>query len=448
MPIRTVPNSDVTYHLLCYDAEGVERPECGTKPSEAAADRIRSETITDVILLSHGWKGDIPSAIDQYDRWIGAMLSCPADRNNAELHRPGFNPLIVGLHWPSLAWGDENLDDYPGSFAIAADADASFGRAVDDFTNALGGGANTAAAVRTILESANDDIAPDHLPPDVVDAYALIDSRIGLGNSGEGAAPGDDREVFDAEAAYQAALTEEELADFGGIGLGGVVAPLRMLTFWSMKRRALRFGEGGANSLLRLLQDAISADGAVRIHLAGHSFGCIVVSACVAGKPGTKSLRPVHSVLLVQGAMSLWSYSSTIPAVRNRSGYFHRLLADNLVAGPVITTRSVHDRAVRFFYPVGASATRDVEFAPGALPKYGGIGTFGAHGSGFAAQDIPIGPVSTDYDFVPGKVFNIDATAVIKSGRGPSGAHSDISHPEIAHLAWEAINVRRGEAPT
>ncbi|SNY78685.1 hypothetical protein SAMN04244553_1360 [Nocardia amikacinitolerans] len=440
MPTRTVPNSDVTYQLLCYDAEGVERPEGGVNTSEAVADRLRSEAITDVILVSHGWKGDIPSAIDQYDRWINAMLSCTADRNNVRLHRPGFNPLIVGLHWPSLAWGDENLDGHPSSFAIGAGADSSFDRAVDDFANALGGGADTVAAVRIILESANSDITPDHLPPDVVDAYARIDSRIGLGNSGEGAAPGDDREVFDAEAAYQAALTEEESADFGGIGLGGVLAPLRMLTFWSMKRRALRFGEGGANSLLRLLQEAVPEDGAVRIHLAGHSFGCIVVSACVAGKPGTKSRRPVHSVLLVQGAMSLWSYSSTIPAVRNRSGYFHRLLADNLVAGPVITTRSIHDRAVRFFYPLGASATRDIEFAPGALPKYGGIGTFGAQGTGFAAEDIPIGPLSTDYEFTPDKVFNIDATAVIKSGRGPSGAHSDISHPEIAHLAWEAIN--------
>ena len=140
----------------------------------------------------------------------------------------------------------------------------------------------------TILESANDDPTPDHLPSAVVDAYTgRIDTQLGFGNSGVGAAPGDDREPFDAEDAYQAALTEEEFADFGGTGLGGLIVLLRMLTFWSMKRRALRFGEGGANGLLRLLQGAVWADREVRFHLVGHSFGCIVASACVAvGVPG------------------------------------------------------------------------------------------------------------------------------------------------------------------
>ena len=434
MPIRAVPNTDVTYHLLCYDVHGVERSEKGTKHSGAVVSRVHDDPITDVILVSHGWSGDIPAAINQYDRWIAAMLTCTADREAAEQDRPGFNPLIVGMHWPSLAWGDENLDDY--SFDLGNN---SFDRAVDDYTNAIGGGESIEAAVRTILESANDDPTPDHLPSAVVDAYTRIDTQLGFGNSGVGAAPGDDREPFDAEDAYQAALTEEEFADFGGTGLGGLIAPLRMLTFWSMKRRALRFGEGGANGLLRLLQGAVRADREVRFHLVGHSFGCIVASACVAGAPGTKSLEPVHSMLLVQGAQSLWSYSSTIPAVRNRTGYFHRLLVDEMVAGPVITTRSVHDRAVGFFYPLGASASREVSFAPGALPKYGGIGTFGAQGSGFVAEDVPIGTVTTDYGFGPHTVFNIDATAVIKSGRGPSGAHSDISHAEVAHLMWQAI---------
>jgi hypothetical protein len=68
MPIRTVPNTDVTYHLVCYDGHGVERWENGAKHSSSVASRIHGEPITDVILVSHGWKGDIPAATDQYDR--------------------------------------------------------------------------------------------------------------------------------------------------------------------------------------------------------------------------------------------------------------------------------------------------------------------------------------------------------------------------------------------
>ena len=143
MPIRAVPNTDVTYHLCRYDAHGVERSEKGAKHSGTVASRVHDDPITDVILVSHGWSGDIPAAIDQYDRWIAAMLTCTADKEAAEKHRPGFNPLIVGVHWPSLAWGDENLDDY--SFDLGNN---SFDRAVDDLTNAIGGGESIEAAVR------------------------------------------------------------------------------------------------------------------------------------------------------------------------------------------------------------------------------------------------------------------------------------------------------------
>ena len=31
---------------------------------------VAREPITDVFLMSHGWKGDVPSAREQYGRWI------------------------------------------------------------------------------------------------------------------------------------------------------------------------------------------------------------------------------------------------------------------------------------------------------------------------------------------------------------------------------------------
>ena len=41
----------------------------------------------------------------------------------------------------------------------------------------------------------------------------------------------------------------------------------------------------------------------------GHSFGCIVASATVAGPAAQRVLpRPVDSLFLVQGALSLWAY--------------------------------------------------------------------------------------------------------------------------------------------
>jgi hypothetical protein len=439
MPVQTVPGTDFSYHLIVYDAQGAERAEGGTSSSREVAALIADQPITDVILLSHGWNGDLPAAIFQYDRWIGAMLNCEADRQKAAEVVPNFRALVVGLHWPSKAWGDEELGT--ASYAVntkGADGNATTEELVDDYASRLGDSPTMRAAVRVIVQSALEDIAPDRLPPQVVAAYRTIDAETGLVRSGEGAPPGDDRELFDPEEMYRSALEEEEFADFGQADLGGLLAPLRTLTFWSMKRRARSFGEGGAHRLLGVLQAAAPDDRLVRFHLVGHSFGCIVVSACVSGPPGREA-QPVDSLVLAQGALSLWSYCSRIPAVPNLSGYFHPLVAQRLVSGPIITTRSIHDRAVGSFYPLGAGAAREVDFGPGELPKYGGLGTFGAQGPGVTIEELTMRPVSEGYSFRPETVYNLEASDVIKNGSGPSGAHSDICHPEVAHAAWEAI---------
>ena len=38
-----------------------------------------------------------------------------------------------------------------------------------------------------------------------------------------------------------------------------------------------------------------------------------------------------------------------------------------------------------------------------------------------------------------GRIYNLEASDVIKNGSGPSAAHSDIAHPEVAHAYWEAV---------
>jgi hypothetical protein len=82
----------------------------------------------------------------------------------------------------------------------------------------------------------------------------------------------------------------------------------------------------------------------------GHSFGCIVVSAMLAGPRGAGLIRPVHSAALLQGAFSLWSYCSDIPVARGRPGYFHGVVNGGRVAGPIITSQSTFDVAVGRYY--------------------------------------------------------------------------------------------------
>jgi hypothetical protein len=176
----------------------------------------------------------------------------------------------------------------------------------------------------------------------------------------------------------------------------------------------------------------------------GHSFGCIVASAMLAGPGGKGNLpRPIDTLVLVQGALSLWSYCTSIPAAPGQAGYFRPLLDAQTVRGTIFSTQSIYDTAVGKIYPLGAGAARQVSFAPGELPKYGGLGAFGMRGPGCGAIDCQMAAVTGSNGFEPGKIYNVESSAFIVGGSGFSGAHSEIDKPEVAHAFWEAVIASR-----
>ena len=315
MPIEKVPGTGVSYYLIAFDAEGRERGEGdGDVASRRAIDVLSAEPITDVFLFSHGWQGDVPAARRQYNAWIAAMAGCAPDIERVGQARSGeFRPLLIGMHWPSLPWGDEELAGPAVSFGPAEVPPIE--ALVEEYAGRIADTAETREALQVIFEAAMDDVAPTRMPPEVRVAYEVLDRESAMGSAGEGAAPGDDREPFDPERVYREA--EDAAISFGSLDVGGLLAPLRTLSFWKMKDRARRFGESCAASLLAEFQRVAGSDRGVRFHLMGHSFGCIVVSAMLAG-PGGRGLllRPVDSLSLVQGALSLWSYAPDIPGAR------------------------------------------------------------------------------------------------------------------------------------
>src|SRR5438128_2090703 len=121
MPIRTVAGTTTQYYLISFDANGVERSETDGSMLSDTVERLvsdRAQGITDVFFASHGWKGDVPAAIDQYDRWVGEMARSP-DHAAAAAKRPGFRALVIGLHWPSLPFGDEDQPESGGLLSPA-----------------------------------------------------------------------------------------------------------------------------------------------------------------------------------------------------------------------------------------------------------------------------------------------------------------------------------------
>jgi hypothetical protein len=442
MPFRTIPDVNGTYALIAFDKGGRERTDDTDGRNGLMTARILEEAAarppSHVFFFSHGWKGDVPSAINQYDRWIGAMLRLQDDVARMRQASPGFNPLFIGLHWPSLPWGDDELA--PGGFGTEGTVPLS--RLEDRYLERLGDDPEIRGPLDVIFREARDNPAATELSPEVVNAYLRLNEALGLGaGAGVAAPPDDDREPFDPEESFQAAQAESAAA-FGGFDWGGVLSPLRQLSFWTMKKRARKVGESGMHDFVANLQRTLPA---ARFHLMGHSFGCVVVSSILSGQ-GHALPRPVDSAVLVQGALSLWAYCPDIPRDPGHPGFYSPIVANRAVRGPIVTTRSRFDRAVGTFYPLAAGLAGQVDFGPddvddSALPKYGGIGSFGIRGLSANVTAEPLRGANHDYGFQAGSIYNLEASEFIRKGDGASGAHNDIDGPEVAHAIWQAALV-------
>lgn len=438
MPI-SVPDTDLQYHLLSFDKKGVERQTDGGLTSAVLAQVLAApdSKVTDIFFVSHGWKGDVPAAIDQCNRWIGAMARVEADLKAVRERDSTFTPLIVGIHWPSQPWGDEDLPAEPGGLLLSADGPESGPeRLVDFYADAIASSPKAREAISTIVAAAAQYHGQTELDQEVAQAYSVLLREADLWSDDHLSDPQtqpdegwDPNEIFRRE--------REDAAGPGVLGDGGVgdviLSPLRQLSFWSMKNRARVVGESGVAQLVAKLQTASAKP--VRVHLMGHSFGCIVASAATM-KATEKTGKPVDTLILIQGALSLWSYASQVQK-KNEPGYFSKIPAVPLVRGVVVTTLSEHDKAVGNLYPMAVRLAKQYTLAD--LPLYGGVGTYGLCGLAQTGPDIPIGDADTVYGFELGGIYNVDASRIIANGGGFSGAHSDIAHPEVAHVAWQAI---------
>lgn len=449
MTIETVPGTELKYFLISYNKKGVERSDdpdsAGGKLSTELENAIRNDNISDVFLISHGWKGDIPAAKKQYDDWTSAMVRCEQDIDAVKQARPDFKPIIVGLHWPSLPWGDEDQETEI-SFDASGGTPLDINDLVDDAAEKVCDTPAAREALKVIFTSALDDMEPATLPPEVSSAYATLISEMEITAAGPGGAPGDDGEELDPESMYQNSRDDEDFSFGGGSLVGGILSPLGQLSFWKMKKRAKKFGEKGAGELLRRLQN-VTEDRDVRFHLMGHSFGCIAMSSCVAGRGGDQELpKPVNTVYLVQGAFSIWSYCDDIPVAPGKVGFFNSIAQASKVSGPILTTQSEHDTAVGKLYPLAAGMKGQVVYAANSPPKYGAVGSFGLRGPGIEIADLDMQEVGEAYEFKPGVIHNIESSRFICDGGGLSGAHSDISKKEVAHAFWQGILCTAGSS--
>jgi hypothetical protein len=212
----------------------------------------------------------------------------------------------------------------------------------------------------------------------------------------------------------------------------GAKEALRQLTYFQMKNRA---GIVGRNGLGPFLGRLAAADNGIGVHLVGHSFGARVVSYSLPGLPAGPS--PVKSLTLLEGAFSHFAFADSLPFAANRKGGLAGQMAR--IDGPLTVCFSSHDDAVGRFYPLASIAARDdAADAQDRFYRWGGMGHDGAQAVSAKKDTLQAAGPAAVYQFRDQQALNIDASDIVCNGGPPSGAHSDIVHPELTWVVLKA----------
>ena len=441
--------------------------------------RIRdaAAACTDLYVMSHGWNSTPTTAIRLYRDTLGGLAREAAERcwvvptdegtwKVAGSSMP-YKPLFVGIVWPSIlfadGWGQymaswsviqdalgvkvqltrgmtvsNNVPPQPSSMAPPLPAE------VDELATAMGATEkqraslvlssyhlestekqHTVAAASTMVEllkyrttglevatcvdaspgSAAGSESTTASIPDAVDVFEVLDV------DGKGFA----RLVTTAMSNIRSDLEDlpETRSDFDPTSTT-VWDIIRAGTVRMMKERAESVGGSGVLSdLLLALRNP-----ALQVHILGHSFGCKVVLQAlnVANSRRTDASSLVHSLSLIQPAVSRWVFSPNPPKyklsfLKPTPGAHVNVVHDNLVAHPVLVAFSQTDWLLKSLYPLGfpftvdvgrvVAATEHVE-SPGAISPAAALGAYGSPLNLPHVTSVDIGDVDADYSTLVG----------------------------------------------
>lgn len=424
----------------------VEFDYAGRPADSAAHDRVvaavAAATVRDLFVFSHGWNNSPAVARRLYDRYFDG-IELVAQQHGIDLE----GAATLRVVWPSILWPDEeeHADDGDTPGGPAASTGSARGAQeykipADDLLKrvfAPGHAGDAVAAAMELLESGLQT-------PEERTSFVHLIAQCFEGNpADESDAPAadaalrlDSDELLRAFAKYEPGWVTDAHSDAAGLSdarsrvVRGARGALRTASYWTMKERAGAVGKEGLAPLLRRLH---AANGGMRVHLGGHSFGARLVSYSLSGLADDDGF--VRSLFLVQGAFSHSAFALSLPFAPGRRGALAE--KDRLVQGPRVVTFSDFDTAVGRAYPLASLlAGQD---AANLSDRWGAMGGRGA--LNVSAEEMNLRPPGISYQFEYGRWYNLNGHAVIRTGGPPSGAHSDIFHPEVAWAALSAAQL-------
>lgn len=420
-------------------------------PSQQDAVAAAAAACSDLLVLSHGWNNDRADAQALYDALLGSMegllgASRQSDVPEAVRALATRRIGVVQVFWPSKRFAEADL--IPGGGAVASgpgDAEAAANDAIlerrleglaEDATRL---GDSRVPEVRRRLVDRARALVP-RLESDPAARQEYVDVLRALLDP-DAADPEDGTLEFftrDAEELFdgmeQAVAAPPPVVGQGGAAAGGPVALADVVrgaraaarrlanfaTYYQMKARA---GVVGAAGLAPVLGAIHHSTPACRLHLAGHSFGALLVSTAARGLAGDASAA---SLTLLQAAFSHNAFSADYGL--GRPGSCRSVIADHRVAGSIAITYTKNDRAVGIAYPLASRlAFQRAAVLGDEHDPYGGLGRNGAqHTAEADGHWTDLAEVGHEYAFDPGSVANLRGDAFITS-------HTDVTSPQVAY---------------
>ncbi|MDJ0463389.1 serine-threonine protein kinase [Streptomyces sp. H27-C3] len=412
-------------------------------------DRLAELDVTDLVMFAHGWNNDRRTANRLYDRFLAPFPGLMADE-------PGVRLGYVGIMWPSIRFADEPIPDFEPRGAVAPRVSPG----LDDATRqalvqAFPGREQLVERLAALLDECPEErtafdefgMLIRQLVEEPQDRLAVL---FGSDIESEDHPQSDPMMLHEDTLAVCVGFTdalEEAGADLDagsapGITLGGGLKKvwngakelLRQATYYAMKRRS---GTVGRLGLGPLLGELARTSPSMRVHLVGHSQGARVVSFALHGLP--EGVRNVKSVTLLQGAFSHYAFAGRLPHSMRGGGALRD--AQRRIDGPLVACYSHHDTALGVIYPLASRLAGDAVGLIAPHNQWGAVGYDGVQ----AVADTPTLTVAQALrQGMPDRgCVNVDASALVRRGGPPAGAHNDVCHADLARVVLAAGRVGR-----
>lgn len=457
-------------YLLNFDKAG----KCESPATFAeVVDRAATGEFTDIVLISHGWNNDWPAATQLYNDFIDGFAGQVASHS---FNRP-FRPLFIGVIWPSTLLVSTTEQGPRFEIAPAGDQRSAASAAEEENEQMLRRNARDLASQLRDDPSAQRQLAQEIFSAvrDGAGADPTAASRRARHLAEQLASIAGDEEVDRGRSNVDALLEAAQAAANAASAVDAVPAPstsstrrvgdnpvgnnapetsmapesiqlpdlrwiVRVASVWLMKDRAGVVGSNGVSQLVQQLLGRCDA----RIHLVGHSFGAKVVLAAVQSLPaGTR--RKVDSILLLQPAVSAYSFAATIPGTDQPGKY--RVVLDRVIQ-PVFSTFSLDDWPLTQIYQYFVVRGRDLGEAAAApdAPPPPSPSRFAALG-GFGPQPLP-DPELADSEFCWTRFREVDSrydlpshvrVCGLRSANSQIACHGCVSNPLTWWALWNQI---------